>query len=348
MDAAKKVGGDFYDFFFINVNEFMFLIADVSGKGIPAALFMMKVKTLVNNLSQIGYNPKKLIENINRKVCETNKQGFFVTMLACIIDVRTGKMNFLNCGHNPPLIKRKNGKYEFLKLTPNIPLGAFEDAEFELYETTMNPGDLIYTYTDGVTEATNANDEIFGEARLCDCLNNIEETKPDAIILKMKDLIKEYTDSAPQSDDITMLTFKYLGQQNNIRTFKQEAKIENYKAMYSWIHKACEEWNINETLANRLDMCSEEIFANITFYAYSGEDGIIEAELKNSEGNITLEFRDDGTEYNPLERPDPDITLPPEERPIGGLGIFMTKKMTDDISYRRENNRNILTLVFKL
>ena len=181
MDAAKEVGGDFYDFFFLNENEFMFLIADVSGKGVPAALFMMNVKSLINNVSQIGYTPKQLIQTINKKICETNQQGLFVTMLACIININTGKMSVINCGHNPPLIKRNGGKYEFLKLVSNLPLGIFEDADFELYETTMEPEDIIYTYTDGVTEATNANEEMLGEERLCNHLNTVADTEPYVI-----------------------------------------------------------------------------------------------------------------------------------------------------------------------
>lgn len=349
MDAAKEVGGDFYDFFFLNENEFMFLIADVSGKGVPAALFMMNVKTLINTLSQIGYNPKQLIENINKKVCETNQQGFFVTMLACIVDVKTGIMNVINCGHNPPLIKRNNQKFEYLKLVSNFPLGIFADAEFELYETIMAPGDIIYTYTDGVTEATNASDEVFGEERLEDCLNSIAEETPDIIIEKVKTQIQEFTDSVPQSDDITMLSFKYTGLKNNIKMFKQEAKLENYKEFCSWVQEACEEWNIGSELSNKLDMCGEEVFANIAFYAYpEGVNGVLEAQLELSNGNIIFELKDDGIEYNPLEKPDPDINLPPEERPIGGLGIFMMKKMADDISYKRENDRNILTMIFKI
>ena len=349
MDAAKEVGGDFYDFFFLNENEFMFLIADVSGKGIPAALFMMNAKTLINNLSQNRYNPKQLIEKINKKICETNQQGLFVTMLACIINTETGEMNIINCGHNPPLIKRNGGKYEFLKLASNFPLGIFENIDFELCNTIMAPGDILYTYTDGITEAISADNIEYGEERLYDCLNSIEETEPDIIAQRVKDSIRQFTDAAPQSDDITMLAFKYIGRQNNIRTFKQEAKIENYKEFYSWIHKACKEWNINEELTNKLDMCGEEIFANIAFYAYpEGVNGTIETQLKLSNENLILEFKDSGIEYNPLERPDPDINLPPEERPIGGLGIFMTKKMTDDISYKREDNINILTLIFKL
>ncbi|MBR6099517.1 SpoIIE family protein phosphatase [bacterium] len=348
MEAAKEVGGDFYDFFFINETQFMFLIADVSGKGIPAALFMMTVKTLINNLAQIEYEPKKLIENVNRKICETNKQGLFVTMLTGIIDINTGKTSLINCGHNLPLMKRADGNYEYLQLEPNIPLGVFEDAEYQVYETVMNPGDIIYTYTDGITEATTVNNEVFGETRLFDCLNSIEDNNPKIIAKEIRNSIMKYTDSAPQSDDITMLIFKFNGNQNNVKTFKQAAIMNNYNTFYTWLHDVCKEWNINDELTNKLDMCAEEIYANITFYAYPEKTGKIEAELRKIDNNIVFEFKDEGVEYNPLEKPDPDINLPPEERPLGGLGIFMVKEMANEISYRRENNKNILTLIFKI
>ena len=350
MEPAKEVGGDFYDFYFIDDTKFMFLIADVSGKGVPAALFMMTVKTLINNLSQIHDNPKELIENINKKICETNKEGFFVTMLAGIADVKTGELNIINCGHNLPLIKRQNGSYEYLELNSNMPLGIFDNADYEIYNTVMNPGDIVYTYTDGVTEATNTNNELYGEQRLYECLNNIKETKPITIAENIKNSIQEYTDLAPQSDDITMLIFKYNGVTgvNNMKTYRQLVTQENYKSFYTWLHDACKEWNINDDLTNKLDMCAEEIFANVAFYAYPEKQGIIDVTLNKSGNNIVFEFKDEGIEYNPLEKPDPDITLPPEDRPIGGLGIYMVKNLVDEIYYKRESNNNVLTLIFKI
>lgn len=346
MEAAKEVGGDFYDFFFTdNETKFIYLIADVSGKGIPAALFMMTVKTLINNLSQFDYGPEELIENINKKICETNKQGLFVTMLFGITDVETGATSIINCGHNHPLIKRQNGNYEYLQLNSNIPLGVFGDAEFEVYETTLCPGDIIYAYTDGITEAINKNDELYGEERLYNCLNSSTETETMKIGQWVKSSIQEYTDSVPQSDDITMLIFKYNG---GVKTFKQPALQENYKKFYTWLHDACTEWNIGEDLTNKLDMCAEEIFANVEFYAYPDRNGDIEVKLQKSDDKIVVEFKDSGIEYNPLEKPDPDITLPPEERPLGGLGVFMVKEMADEISYNRKDNQNILNLTFKL
>lgn len=344
MEAAKEVGGDFYDFFFIDENNFMFLIADVSGKGIPAALFMMTIKTLINNISQMNYSPKKLIEIVNNKICQMNKQGFFVTALLGITDIKSGNTSIINCGHNLPLIKRQNGKYEYMELEPNIALGVFEDSEFEIYETTLNAGDIIFTYTDGVTEAMNENNELYGESGLYDCLNNISDTEPMQIVKKVKTSLKEYSHS--QSDDITMLIFKYNGELNNKKVFKQIADQKNYKPFYNWLHAACNEWKLDEEFTNKLDMCAEEIFANITFYAYPEKNGMLEAVLTKSDNSIIFEFKDNGVEYNPLEKPDPDIDLPAEQRPIGGLGIYMVKQMSDKIYYKRENNQNILTMIF--
>ncbi len=145
-----------------------------------------------------------------------------------------------------------------------------------------------------------------------------------------------------------MLIFKYNGISNNTITFKQPAVQENYKHLYTWLQGICREWKLDKTLANKLDMCAEEIFANVAFYAYPDAPGNIEAKLQKTNGRIILEFKDSGTAYNPLERPDPDITLPPEERPLGGLGIFMIKEMADEISYKREDDKNILTLIFNV
>ena len=211
-------------------------------------------------------------------------------MLAGITNIKTGETSIINCGHNLPLIKRQNGQYEYLQLTPNIALGVFEDSEFEIYETVLNAGDIIYTYTDGVTEATNTNNEVYGEERLYNCLNNIKDTEPSKIAEKIKSSLAQYTYSNEQSDDITMLIYKYNGTMKKIKTYKQLAEKKNYKEFYNWLHSACEEWNINDELTNKLDMCAEEIFANIVFYAYPPKTGILEAILTLADNNVTFEF----------------------------------------------------------
>ena len=347
MKPAKEVGGDFYDFYFIDNENFMFLIADVSGKGIPAALFMMTVKTLINNISQLGYSPKEMIEEVNRKICKSNSQGLFITMFAGIVNAKTGKITYINCGHNQPLIKTGDGDFKYLNIDSNIVLGAFEDAEYNVYETQLNSGDIIFTYTDGITEALNKYGEFYGEDRLLESVNYSKENNVNALARKVTSDILKFTDLVAQSDDLTMLIFKYNGQ-SKIETFKGAALQENYKAFYTWLHGICEKWNLDNHLANKLDMCSEEIYANITFYAYPEKRGDIEVNCKKDNKKLILQFKDQGMKYNPLEKEDPDITLPPEQRPIGGLGIFMVKEMADEVEYEYVNEENILTMSFNL
>ena len=347
MKPAKEIGGDFYDFYFIDDDNLMFLIADVSGKGVPAALFMMTVKTLISNLSQLGYSPKDLAKTINKKMCENNKRGFFVTMLTGIVNIKTGNIYLINCGHNKPLIKRKGAVYEYVDLPSNIALGVFENSDFEIYETSLAEGDILFTYTDGITEALNSNEEMYGEERLIEVLNkNSDLSDIKGIASSVGKNVEEYAQQIPQSDDITMLIFSYKN--GRIKTFKTSAKIENYKPFYSWLHEILTEWNIDNELINKIDMCSEEIFANIAFYAYPEKNGDMEVSISKNSDKIKLVFKDEGIPYNPLEKQDPDITLPPEERPVGGLGIYMVKQMADSVSYEYMNGQNILTIIISV
>jgi len=348
MTPAKEVGGDFYDFYFVAPYQLMFLVADVSGKGIPAALFMMTTKTLINNISQTIHSPKELIEEINREICANNKEKFFVTMFAGILDIKTGKLSCVNCGHNPPLLKRNNGTYEYMSLNPNIVLGVLENAEYEIFETKLESGDKIFLYTDGVTEAMNSNGEMYGEKRLSDCLNNITMDEIlEFVVDKVKSDVKEFVGDVEQNDDMTMLMLDYKGTSLS-RTFKSLAILECYKPFYNWLHQICDEWKLSDELSNKLDMCAEEIYANVTFYAYPEIRGTLETIISKNEGELAVKFIDEGLEYNPLEKADPDITLPPEERQLGGLGIFMVKQMANTVEYERIDGRNILTLKFLL
>ena len=345
MVAAKEVGGDFYDFYFIDEDKFMFLIADVSGKGVPAALFMMTAKTLINNTSQLTQEPKELIKLINNKICANNKHGFFITMFAAIVDIKTGKMSCINCGHNPPLIKQNNGEYRYLEIDSNCVLGIFEGAEFNIYETQLQPGDIIFTYTDGVTEALNIDEEMYGEDRLLKCINSYQGNNVKAILDNVNNDVHHFTNSVIQSDDITMLVFKYGNDDSGDKhAYRSLATPVNYKKFYTWLHQICDELNLNEEIKTKLDMCAEEIYANIQFYAYGNETGTIEVCITQKENSVDIEFQDSGEKYNPLEKEDPDITLPPEERPIGGLGIFMVKQMADSVKYDYRDGKNILTI----
>lgn len=345
MEAAKEVGGDFYDFYFIDKTHFMFLIADVSGKGVPAALFMMTTKTLVNYIAKSKLSPKKMIEEINRKICENNKHGFFITMLIGIVDVTTGKIVFINCGHNPPLIKQNDGDYRYFELNSNIVLGAFDNAEFEVSEMQLKDGDEIFIYTDGITEATNVSDEMFGEERLLKTINNIYSDDTKIVLEGIKQEVKAFAQGVAQSDDMTALLFKYCGKNaSNKKSYKGIASKQNFKNFISWLKKTCSDFNFNQEIKDKLHLVSEELYTNIFSYAYEEQQGDIEVILQKEDNFITYTFKDKGIPYNPLERPDPDVTLPPESRDEGGLGIFIVKNSVDEIKYEHKDGKNILSM----
>jgi len=344
MEPAKEVGGDFYDFYFIDDNKLMFLIADVSGKGVPASLFMMTAKTLINSVAMAETNSVEMVKNINQKICSNNKYGFFITMLVGILDTFSGKVTFINCGHNPPLIKQQNGSFEYKKLPTNIVLGAFDNAEFSLEEYQMNKGDSILFYTDGVTEAVNEKDELYGENRLLNTVNSIKDESIEKIINGIKQNVKEYANGVLQSDDMTMLILKYNGINTEEYVYNTPATRENYKNFNKWLIKLCDKFKLNESLQYKLELISEELYTNVCSYAYDGENGAIKVEFNVIGKDVILKFKDNGTPYNPLERPDPDLNAPPEERDKGGLGVYIVKQYADDIEYEYKDNTNILTI----
>lgn len=342
MEPAREVGGDFYDFYFIDSEHFMFLIADVSGKGVPAALFMMTIKTMINNIAKTGYEPKEIFETINSKICQSN-QEFFVTMFAGIVNINTGKLTCVNCGHNPPLLKKGNGKYEYLNIDSNMVLGAFENIEINAYETVLSDNDYLYLYTDGVTETVNENNELYGENRLISCLNNIETTNLVQIISNIKSDIKSFKQNMPQSDDTTMLIFRFNHRHKDV--YKNKATTDNYADFHKRIKNLCAQWNFSKEINSKIEIICEEIFINIASYAYPDKTGRIEVQILKNDDSVELKFIDWGIEYNPLEKDDPDVDLPLSERQIGGLGIFIVKQYAKSCHWEYKDGKNILSIV---
>ena len=209
MNPAKEVGGDFYDFFFIDENRFAFLIADVSGKGIPAALFMMNAKSLLKSNLLSGYSLDVAINKTNNELCETNEAGMFLTAFIAILNTATGELEYVNAGHNLPAVKLNN-EFEYLKSDNNLVLSAMENYEYKSSKIFLKPGNNILIYTDGVTEAQNTKEEFYGEERLINTLNS-KIHEPKETIESIKADIKEFSGDASQFDDITMLDIKYLG-----------------------------------------------------------------------------------------------------------------------------------------
>lgn len=213
MNPAKQVGGDFYDFFFVDQDKLALVIADVSGKGIPAAMFMMKSKTTIRGFAEAGYTPAELFEMSNNVICEGNETNMFVTVWIGIIDLNTGVMKCCNAGHEYPVLMRNGRNFEIYNDKHLPALGIMEGIEFVEYEIDLKPGDTIYVYTDGVPEAVNTAVEQYGTDRLLDVLNEHKEESMKDILSAVKDNLDDFVGTADQFDDVTMLGFRYNGMQ---------------------------------------------------------------------------------------------------------------------------------------
>ena len=352
MIAAKEVGGDFYDFYKLSENTIAFLAADVSGKGIPAAMFMMTAKTIIKDLAERGLAVNEIFTLANEKLCENNESGMFVTAWMGILDLTTGNIQFANAGHNPPLLKRADGSFEYLKTRAGFVLAGMEGIRYRAGDLTLKPGDRLFLYTDGVPEATNTDNQLYGEDRLLAFMNQNASMEATDLLPALKANIDEFVGEAPQFDDITMLMFDYKpgkrGAQMTNQTFP--AKTDALPDVLGYVEQALERFECPMKIQMALCVAIEEVFVNVAHYAYGDGEGDMDLGIGFDEESRVITFRmaDKGVPFDPLKKPDPDITLSAEERDIGGLGIFITKKTMDSISYAYENGENILTMTKKL
>ena len=352
MIAAKEVGGDFYDFYKLNDTTVAFLAADVSGKGIPAAMFMMTAKTIIKDLAESGMAVNDIFTKANEKLCENNESGMFVTAWMGILDLTTGNVQFANAGHNPPLLKRADGSFEYLKTRAGFVLAGMEGVRYRVGEITLNEGDRLFLYTDGVPEATNVENKLYGEDRLLTFMNQNATVEATKLLPALKANIDEFVGEAPQFDDITMLMFDYKpkkgGERMTNKTFP--AKTESLNDVLGFVEETLESFECPMKIQMAICVAIEEVFVNVARYAYPDSEGDMTLHIGFDEQSRDVTFRmsDKGIPFDPLKKPDPDITLSAEEREIGGLGIFITKKTMDAVTYAYEKGENILTMIKKI
>ena len=343
MKAAKKVGGDFYDFFFIDSEHFAVVIADVSGKGIPAALTMMNTKALISSITKNESSVSKVFYNVNNELCKGGAD-MFVTAFMAVLNLKTGELRYVNAGHNPPYMRTADG-YKMLKVNRNIVLGALPNMKFQAQTLQMKKGDRLFLYTDGVNEAQNNAGEFYGDARLAAVLNRELQSPFDALN-QIKTDVAEFTQGAEQSDDLTMLELLYCGMEQNV--FVMEANVKNIDKILHYIEQNMQNNNIDIKAQNRIMVATEEIVSNIAQYAYQ-RLGILRLRTEIANGMYYMYFTDNGAPYDPRMRDVPnDFDAPAEERSIGGLGIYLVRQLTDFMDYKRQNGQNILTLGIKL
>lgn len=342
MIPAKEVGGDFYDFFLIDDDHLGMVMADVSGKGVPAALFMVIAKTLLKNVAQTGLSPKSVLEKVNKQLCVGNDAEMFVTVWLGILEISTGKLSCANAGHEYPVLRRANGRYELLKDRHGFVLAGMEHSRYTEYEIQLYPCDRIFLYTDGVPEATNASNELYGTGRMLDALNHSEGSDCKQLLAALKLDIDTFVGDSPQFDDITMLSLTLMPADTfGMQKLKLPPTLEAMAKVTAFVEQSMEDAGMSMKLIAQMNIAVDEIFSNIALYS-GATDATVGVKVSN--GGITLRFADNGLPYDPTANAAPDTTLSAEEREVGGLGLFMVKKFMDTVEYEYHDGLNILTL----
>ena len=350
MDPAREVGGDFYDFFLVDDDHLGLVMADVSGKGVPAALFMMVSKVILQSVAMMGRSPGEILTKTNEAICSSNQAEMFVTVWAGILEISTGKLTAANAGHEYPVLKRAGGDFELFKDKHGFVIGGMEGIRYREYELQLNPGDKLFLYTDGVPEATDAENELFGTERMLEALNSEKDGTPEQVLAGVRRAVDGFVKDAEQFDDLTMLCLEYKGNPEEMKTITTEAKIENIEKITAFVDRKLEKVNCPARQQMQFRLAIDEIVSNVANYAYKPGTGnvTVQFDYDESAGDVLLTFTDEGVPFDPLQKAEPDVTLSAKEREIGGLGIFLVRKTMDEVSYAREDGKNILRIRKKI
>ncbi|MBR4565139.1 MAG: SpoIIE family protein phosphatase [Paludibacteraceae bacterium] len=328
---AKEVGGDLFDFY-VRENRLVFCIGDVSGKGVPASIVMAMTHSLFRSATSYLDSPAQIMMQMNNMLCgEHNDQSMFVTFFLGILDLSTGHLRYCNAGHNAPIP---------LSAIPNLPLGVIADFEYTEQETKVQIGDTLFLYTDGLTEAENASQEQFGEQRMMDEWQKLKGDNPRQVIDAMQSAVASFVGEAEQSDDLTMFAIRFDAQHYSL---VMRNDIQQIPTLAEWI----ETIGLPPELNMPINLALEEVVSNVMLYAYPGTRGRVLVECTRTD-KLVFTITDSGMPFDPTLQKDPDMTQSVEDRPIGGLGIFLVRQIMDDIRYERKDGKNILTLVKNL
>ena len=341
---AKEVGGDLYDFF-IRDEKLFFCIGDVSGKGIPASLVMAVTRSLFRAMSTHEDSPAKIVTSMNNSMSETNESNMFVTFFCGVLDLNAGHLRYCNAGHNPPMIL--TDAIRMLPVEPNLPLGIINGTHFVEQETAFNCDDAIFLYTDGLSEAENATQEQFGEARIESALHGRKRSEEH--MENIKHQVSLFVGDAPQSDDLTMLFIHYLGHANkDPHHLILHNNIEQIALLPEFVETVAREAQLDHEAVFNLNLALEEAVSNVIMYAYpEGTEGIVDIEAVVDGKRVSFVITDSGKPFDPTAKEEVNINTGMAERPIGGLGIHLVRTIMDTVSYERKGENNILTITKK-
>ena len=346
LSAAKEVGGDFYDYYALDSDHIAITIGDVSGKGIPAAMFMMKAITTLKTYAQSGRHPSEILKDVNKQLCLGNDSKMFVTCFFGILNTKTGEFEYTNAGHNKPIIGTKHN-FKYLDCYSGFVLAAMDELVLKDEVITIEKGSIITLYTDGITEARNINGELYGDDRLIEFYNKEEIATLIDLQYELKDNISYFVKDAPQADDMTFLLLEYQGDEMNIKSIEVESSKNNLNKVLDFAHKFLEDNKIY-TLGVQIDLILDELYSNVNKYAYDGDEGIFHLRMNynKTKKELSLTLVDKGKEFNPLKTNPKKVE--DKNAQEGGLGILIVKNFADSISYNRINGKNILLIKKKI
>lgn len=340
---AKEVGGDLYDYF-IRDEKLFFCIGDVSGKGIPASLVMAVTRSLFRAMSAHETSPQSIVTAMNDTMSESNESCMFVTFFCAVLDLQTGHLRYCNAGHNPPLILTND--IHLLPLQSNIPMGIQYGYLFSEQEMQLRYDDSLLLYTDGLTEAENAQLQQFGLDRVEAVLHCRRGSQQHLEALQAS--VTAFVGEAPQSDDLTMLFIHYLPKEDSLfqeRHLTLHNDIRQIPQLADFVEAIAQEKQLSQTLTHHINLALEEAVSNVMLYAYpKGTDGMVDVDAILRKDSLEFTIVDSGKPFDPTAAPEVDFSIPIEDRPIGGLGIHLVRQLMETVSYERKADKNYLKM----
>jgi sigma-B regulation protein RsbU (phosphoserine phosphatase) len=349
LHPAREVGGDFYDFFLIDEDRFCFCVGDVSGKGVPAALFMAVTKTLIKSRASNDYSPASIMTHVNDEVGRHNESCMFVTIFLGILDVTTGQLAYTNAGHNPPYLKRKDGTLVRLDKRHGPVIGAMEGMVYQEDRISLSPRDMLLVYTDGVTEAMDPSQALYEEEQLVKLYGAREYASAEDVVSVTVDDVWRFQAEAVQADDVTVLAVEYFGVPEGVERSVLELRITNQLNEIARVNDSfngfAKEHGLLDDLRRPMNLVFDELLNNVISYAYEDdEEHAIEILVELSSDRLAVTVTDDGIPFNPFQGGPPDTSLSIEERQIGGLGIHLVQNVMDEFNYNRRTDKNVVIL----
>lgn len=349
IEPMREVGGDLYDFFLIDEERLLIMIGDVSGKGVPAALFMAVTKTLFKAVAAGETRVGKLMARVNDELCADNETGMFVTVFCGVLEVKTGRFEYANGGHNPPYVRRGDGRLEKLPLTGGMGLGVMDGMDYDTEVVELGQGDVLFLYTDGVTEAQDAAGEFYMEERLEAFLGALDCRSPREVVGRTMTEMQRFAAGADQADDITVVTLTYYGASRSAAEDSDRLSITlaNDLSELARLTERVEGFarinRLSEKMVFQVNLALEELITNVIKFGFPHDvrTHLIDVDLSLVGDELVITVEDDGVAFDPFSVEEPDVELSAEEREVGGLGVHLVRSFFTRCEYERREGKNV-------